>query len=131
MAYPQPACQRRASAVTDHPPLSSTVTSLSSDSPCSGLAVSTLLEGPSSQQPVNNDIQQHVKVYMKPFSTFSQYGKDVNKERQNTSLNTVWVLKMTKITDFRLKMRPVFPQLNRTGRAYDVIGHQKYACFLI
>ena len=32
---------------------------------------------------------------------------------------------MTKITDFRLKMRTVFPQLNRTGRAYDVIGHQK------
>ena len=37
---------------------------------------------------------------------------------------------MTKITDFRLKMRPVFSQLNRTGRAYDVIGHQKYGCSL-
>ena len=37
---------------------------------------------------------------------------------------------MTKITDFRLKMQTVFPQLNRTGRAYDVIGHQKYGCSL-
>ena len=38
---------------------------------------------------------------------------------------------MTEITEFRFKIRTVCPQLNNTGRPYDVIGHRKYACILI